>query len=46
MDNAMTARTGAASTIALCFVVAFLEGFDLQSTGVAAPWIVPDESVP
>ena len=39
MDNAMTARTGAASTIALCFVVAFLEGFDLQSTGVAAPHI-------
>ena len=29
--------SGAVLTIALCFVVALLEGLDLQSTGVAAP---------
>lgn len=30
------------STIALCFAVAVLEGFDIQALGVAAPKLVPE----
>src|SRR6188472_581335 len=30
------------STIALCFAVAVLEGFDIQVLGVAAPRLVPE----
>lgn len=36
-----TPRPGAALTIALCFAVAVLEGFDIQAMGVAAPKIAP-----
>jgi AAHS family 3-hydroxyphenylpropionic acid transporter len=36
------ARAGAALTIALCFAVAVLEGFDIQAMGVAAPKLGPE----
>ena len=35
-------RAGAALTIALCFAVAALEGFDIQAMGVAAPKLGPE----
>jgi len=37
----MTTRDRSALTIGLCFLVAVLEGFDIQAMGVAAPRIVP-----
>src|SRR4051812_48417584 len=33
--------SGAAITIALCFLVAVVEGFDIQAMGVAAPRLAP-----
>ena len=36
-----TPASGAALTIALCFAVAVLEGFDIQAMGVAAPKLAP-----
>lgn len=35
-------KTSRAVTIALCFAVAVLEGFDIQALGVAAPRIAPE----
>lgn len=37
MNTSAPRRVSGAITIGLCFVVALLEGLDLQSTGVAAP---------
>jgi len=34
-------RYSAVGVIALCFAVTFLEGFDIQSIGVAAPRLIP-----
>jgi AAHS family 3-hydroxyphenylpropionic acid transporter len=31
-----------AATLALCFLAAVIEGFDLQSMGIAAPWLGPE----
>lgn len=36
----------AATTIALCFAVAVLEGFDIQAMGVAAPRLGPELGLP
>ena len=36
------ASPGVATTIALCFSVAVLEGFDIQAIGVAAPRLAPE----
>src|SRR5678816_1501048 len=36
------AQAASRSTIALCFAVAVLEGFDIQVLGVAAPRLVPE----
>ena len=35
------AKPNAAVTVALCFLVAVLEGFDIQAIGVAAPRLAP-----
>jgi len=35
-------QTNAALTIALCFAVAIIEGFDIQAVGVAAPKLAPE----
>jgi AAHS family 3-hydroxyphenylpropionic acid transporter len=35
-------QTGAKITIALCFAVAVLEGFDIQAIGIAAPRLGPE----
>ena len=35
------ARSSATATIALCFLAALAEGFDIQSMGVAAPTLAP-----
>lgn len=40
--SAAGAVSGAAITIALCFAVAVLEGFDIQAMGVAAPKLGPE----
>jgi AAHS family 3-hydroxyphenylpropionic acid transporter len=32
----------ATATLALCFLAAVIEGFDLQSMGIAAPWLGPE----
>ncbi|AMO95323.1 sugar (and other) transporter family protein [Collimonas fungivorans] len=37
MATTSVARSGALTTLGLCFAVALLEGLDLQSVGVAAP---------
>ncbi|CAJ2772870.1 3-hydroxyphenylpropionic transporter MhpT [Burkholderia pseudomallei] len=37
MDITVTEKRGVATTLALCFAIALLEGLDLQSVGVAAP---------
>ena len=43
MNQHATNRPGAATvTVALCFSVAVLEGFDIQAIGVAAPRLVPE----
>ncbi|MEI8298753.1 MAG: 3-(3-hydroxy-phenyl)propionate transporter MhpT [Pseudomonadota bacterium] len=39
-DNSTS--TGRALTIALCFSVALLEGFDIQALGIAAPRLAPE----
>lgn len=41
-DLAVGANPGAAITVALCFAVAVLEGFDIQAIGVAAPRLAPE----
>ena len=43
MDAAITQKpsTGRAITIALCFMVAIVEGYDIQAIGVAAPRLAP-----
>lgn len=40
--NDMTRGSGAALTVGLCFLVAVLEGFDIQAMGVAAPRLAPE----
>ena len=37
----MSARERMALTVGLCFLVAVLEGFDIQAMGVAAPRLAP-----
>jgi len=37
----MSARESMAATVGLCFLVAVLEGFDIQAMGVAAPRLAP-----
>ncbi len=39
---ATPARSGAALTVALCFLVMMVEGFDIQAMGVAAPALGPE----
>lgn len=39
---AATASSNVAVTVALCFFVAVLEGFDIQAIGVAAPRLAPE----
>ncbi len=41
-DKTVRAANGAAITVALCFAVAILEGFDIQAMGVAAPKLGPE----
>jgi AAHS family 3-hydroxyphenylpropionic acid transporter len=43
VDAAITQKpsTGRAITIALCFMVAIVEGYDIQAIGVAAPRLAP-----
>ena len=36
------AMEGGAITVLLCFLVAVLEGFDIQAMGVAAPKLGPE----
>jgi AAHS family 3-hydroxyphenylpropionic acid transporter len=38
----MTARRGVTVTVALCFLVAVLEGFDIQAMGVSAHRLAPE----
>lgn len=41
--TAVVSRPGSAAiTVALCFSVAVLEGFDIQAIGVAAPRLIPE----
>jgi MFS transporter, AAHS family, 3-hydroxyphenylpropionic acid transporter len=40
--NESTRGSSAALTIGLCFLVAVLEGFDIQAMGVAAPKLAPE----
>ena len=41
--TALASRPGSATiTVALCFSVAVLEGFDIQAIGVAAPRLIPE----
>ncbi|HEY6642777.1 MFS transporter [Povalibacter sp.] len=40
--NESTRGSGAALTIGLCFMVAVIEGFDIQAMGVAAPKLAPE----
>jgi len=40
-ETSIPKRYSAAGVIALCFAVTFLEGFDIQSIGVAAPRLIP-----
>lgn len=44
VDTAQSARTDAPRfvSVALCFAVAVLEGFDIQAIGVAAPKLAPE----
>ncbi|SNS19466.1 MULTISPECIES: MFS transporter [unclassified Azospirillum] len=37
-----TAPRFSAVTVFLCFLIALLEGFDIQAIGVAAPYLIPD----
>ena len=39
-------RTGAGVTIGLCFIVAVLEGLDIQAMGVAAPRLAAELQLP
>jgi AAHS family 3-hydroxyphenylpropionic acid transporter len=40
--NESTRSSSAALTVGLCFLVAVLEGFDIQAMGVAAPKLAPE----
>jgi AAHS family 3-hydroxyphenylpropionic acid transporter len=42
IESAPTRPANAGLTIALCFAVAVLEGFDIQALGVAAPKLAPE----
>jgi AAHS family 3-hydroxyphenylpropionic acid transporter len=44
--STQTRGPAATSTIALCFAVAVLEGFDIQAMGVAAPKLAPEFGLP
>lgn len=41
MDMSSRAATGGRITLLLCFLIALLEGFDIQAIGVAAPYLLP-----
>jgi MFS transporter, AAHS family, 3-hydroxyphenylpropionic acid transporter len=41
-ESASSASSKSALTVALCFAVAVLEGFDIQALGVAAPKLAPE----
>ncbi|GAB3626616.1 3-(3-hydroxy-phenyl)propionate transporter MhpT [Pandoraea terrae] len=45
MNTPQTGRTSSAPTIALCLIVALLEGLDLQSAGLAGPRIAREFSL-
>ena len=42
MEKLMSTRGHLAVTVGLCFLVAVLEGFDIQAMGVAAPRLAPE----
>src|SRR5882724_9450803 len=42
IKTTLPVSASAARTIALCFAVAVLEGFDIQAIGVAAPRLAPE----
>lgn len=41
MGMSSRAATGGRITLLLCFLIALLEGFDIQAIGVAAPYLLP-----
>lgn len=42
MDTKTAGRAGAGYIVLLCFFIAALEGYDIQSFGVAAPKLIPE----
>ena len=42
MKTKTTGRAGAGLIVLFCFFIAFLEGYDIQSFGVAAPKLIPE----
>ena len=42
MDTKTAGRAGAGLIVLFCFFIAFLEGYDIQSFGVAAPKLIPE----
>jgi AAHS family 3-hydroxyphenylpropionic acid transporter len=42
MQVTQAAPRFSAVTVFLCFLIALLEGFDIQAIGVAAPYLIPD----
>ncbi len=42
METKTAGRAGAGLIVLFCFFIAFLEGYDIQSFGVAAPKLIPE----